>query len=131
MSIVNLISDRLNSSIENEGSASFVLSGGSSPISIYEELSNISIYLYGHYQSHLLFQFVPISSHEVDAGGPSREIERPRNLFRNGCVLTYSTTPPLFRISDDQRRYRRTGIPILHILRDDCSSPTCTLDNAG
>ena len=43
MSIVNLISDRLNSSIKNEGSASFVLSGGSSPISIYEELSNIDI----------------------------------------------------------------------------------------
>ena len=45
MSIVNLISDRLNSSIENEGSASLVLSGGSSPISIYEELSNIDISL--------------------------------------------------------------------------------------
>ena len=29
MSIVNLISDRLNSSIENEGFASLVLSGGS------------------------------------------------------------------------------------------------------
>ena len=43
MSIVNLISDRLNSSIENEGSASLVLSGGSSPISIYEELSNIDL----------------------------------------------------------------------------------------
>ena len=43
MSIVNLISDRLNSSIENEGSASLVLSGGSSPISIYEELSDIDI----------------------------------------------------------------------------------------
>ena len=43
MSIVKLISDRLNSSIENEGSASLVLSGGSSPISIYEELSNIDI----------------------------------------------------------------------------------------
>ena len=35
MSIVKLISDRLNSSIENEWSASLVLSGGSSPISIY------------------------------------------------------------------------------------------------
>lgn len=43
MSIVKLISDRLNSSIENEGSASLVLSGGSSPISIYEELSNIDL----------------------------------------------------------------------------------------
>ena len=43
MSIVNLISDRLNSSIENEGSASLVVSGGSSPIRIYEELSNIDI----------------------------------------------------------------------------------------
>ena len=43
MSIVKLISDKLNSSIENEGSAGLVLSGGSSPISIYEELSNIDI----------------------------------------------------------------------------------------
>ena len=43
MSIVKLISNRLNSSIENEGSASLVLSGGSSPFSIYEELSNIDI----------------------------------------------------------------------------------------
>ena len=43
MSIVKLISDKLNSSIENEGSGSLVVSGGSSPISIYEELSNIDI----------------------------------------------------------------------------------------
>ena len=43
MSIVKLISDRLNSSIENEGSASLVVSGGSSPIRIYEELSNVDI----------------------------------------------------------------------------------------
>ena len=43
MSIVKLISDRLNSSIENIGSGSLVLSGGTSPISIYEELSNIDI----------------------------------------------------------------------------------------
>ena len=43
MSIVKLISNRLNSSIENEGSASLVLSGGSSPIHIYEELSNVDI----------------------------------------------------------------------------------------
>ena len=43
MNIVKLISDKLNSSIENEGSASLVLSGGSSPIRIYEELSNVDI----------------------------------------------------------------------------------------
>ena len=43
MNIVKLISDKLNSSIENKGSGSFVVSGGSSPISIYEELSNIDI----------------------------------------------------------------------------------------
>ena len=43
MSIVKLISDRLNSSIENIGSGSLVLCGGTSPISIYEELSNIDI----------------------------------------------------------------------------------------
>ena len=40
MNIVKLISDKLNSSIENKGSGSLVVSGGSSPISIYEELSN-------------------------------------------------------------------------------------------
>jgi len=43
MNIVKLISDKLNSSIENIGSGSLVLSGGTSPISIYEELSNIDI----------------------------------------------------------------------------------------
>ncbi len=43
MTIVKLISDKLNSSIENIGSGSLVLSGGTSPISIYEELSNIDI----------------------------------------------------------------------------------------
>ena len=43
MSIVKLISDRLNSSIKNIGSGSLVVSGGTSPISIYEELSNIDI----------------------------------------------------------------------------------------
>ena len=43
MSIVKLISDKLNSSIENKGSGSLVVSGGTSPISIYEELSNIDI----------------------------------------------------------------------------------------
>ena len=43
MSIVKLISDKLNSSIENKGFGSLVVSGGSSPISIYEELSNIDL----------------------------------------------------------------------------------------
>ena len=43
MNIVKLISDKLNSSIENKGSSSLVVSGGSSPISIYEELSNIDL----------------------------------------------------------------------------------------
>ena len=43
MDIVKLISDKLNSSIENKGSGSLVVSGGSSPISIYEELSNIDL----------------------------------------------------------------------------------------
>ena len=43
MNIVKLISDKLNSSLENKGSGSLVVSGGSSPISIYEELSNIDI----------------------------------------------------------------------------------------
>ena len=43
MNIVKLISDRLNSSIKNIGSGSLVVSGGTSPVSIYEELSNIDI----------------------------------------------------------------------------------------
>ena len=43
MSIVKLISNRLNSSIKNMGSGSLVVCGGNSPISIYEELSNIDI----------------------------------------------------------------------------------------
>ena len=43
MSIVKLISEKLNTSLENEGSASLVVSGGSSPINIYEQLSDIDI----------------------------------------------------------------------------------------
>ena len=43
MSIVKFISDKLNYYIENKGSGSLVVSGGSSPISIYEELSNIDL----------------------------------------------------------------------------------------
>ena len=43
MNIVKLISDKLNSSIESKGSGSLVVSGGSSPISIFEELSNIDL----------------------------------------------------------------------------------------
>ena len=43
MDIVRLICENLNSSIKKTGVASLVLSGGSSPISIYEELSHIDI----------------------------------------------------------------------------------------
>ena len=41
MSTVKSISERLNSSIKRSGTASLVLSGGSSPIKIFEELSSI------------------------------------------------------------------------------------------
>ena len=43
MSAVKSISDRLNSSIKSLGIASLVLSGGSSPIKIFDELSNIDL----------------------------------------------------------------------------------------
>ena len=43
MSAVKSISDRLNSSIKSLGTASLVLSGGSSPIKIFQELSNIDL----------------------------------------------------------------------------------------
>jgi len=43
MSTVKSISDRLNSSIKSLGIASLVLSGGSSPIKIFDELSNIDL----------------------------------------------------------------------------------------
>ena len=43
MSIAKLISKKLSLSIENNGMASLVISGGSSPLKIYEELSNIDI----------------------------------------------------------------------------------------
>ena len=43
MSIVKLITEKLEASLKNEGSASLVLSGGSSPINIYEQLSDIDI----------------------------------------------------------------------------------------
>ena len=43
MDISKLISVKLNSTIERDGCASLVVSGGSSPITIYEELSNVDI----------------------------------------------------------------------------------------
>ena len=43
MSVAKLISKKLSLSIENNGMASLVISGGSSPLKIYEELSNIDI----------------------------------------------------------------------------------------
>ena len=43
MSTVKSISERLNSSIKRSGTASLVLSGGSSPIKIFEELSRIDL----------------------------------------------------------------------------------------
>ena len=43
MSTLKSISERLNSSIKRSGTASLVLSGGSSPIKIFEELSSIDL----------------------------------------------------------------------------------------
>ena len=44
MNVVQLISKKLTLSIENNGIASLVMSGGSSPLKIFEELSNIDIH---------------------------------------------------------------------------------------
>ena len=43
MNVSKFIIGKLNSAIEREGQASLVVSGGSSPISIYEELSNADV----------------------------------------------------------------------------------------
>ena len=43
MNVSKLIIEKLNAAIERDGKASLVVSGGSSPISIYEELSNADI----------------------------------------------------------------------------------------
>ena len=43
MKISELIANKLKSSIEINGEASLVLSGGNSPLKIYNELSNINI----------------------------------------------------------------------------------------
>jgi 6-phosphogluconolactonase len=43
MSVAKLISKKLSFSIENNGMASLVISGGSSPLKVFEELSNIDI----------------------------------------------------------------------------------------
>ena len=43
MNVSKLIIEKLNTAIERDGKASLVVSGGSSPISIYEELSNADI----------------------------------------------------------------------------------------
>ena len=43
MNVSKFIIEKLNSAIEKKGQASLVVSGGSSPISIYEELSNADV----------------------------------------------------------------------------------------
>lgn len=43
MNIVKLITDKLSSSIEKKGLASLVVSGGSSPIKVFDELSNFDL----------------------------------------------------------------------------------------
>jgi len=43
MNVVKLITDKLSSSIENKGLASLVVSGGSSPIKVFDELSNFDL----------------------------------------------------------------------------------------
>tara|TARA_E500000081_G_scaffold140140_1_gene156896 strand:+ start:653 stop:1270 length:618 start_codon:yes stop_codon:yes gene_type:complete len=43
MNVSKFIIEKLNSAIERKGQASLVVSGGSSPISIYEELSNADV----------------------------------------------------------------------------------------
>ena len=43
MSIIKLITEKLSSSIEKKGTASFVLSGGTSPIKVFDQLSNVDL----------------------------------------------------------------------------------------
>lgn len=43
MSVAQLIAEKLNYAVKTKGFASFVVSGGSSPLKIFEELSNIDI----------------------------------------------------------------------------------------
>ena len=43
MNVSKFIIEKLNSAIEREGQASLVVSGGTSPISIYEELSKADL----------------------------------------------------------------------------------------
>lgn len=43
MNVVKLITDKLSSSIEKKGLASLVVSGGSSPIKVFDELSNFDL----------------------------------------------------------------------------------------
>jgi len=43
MNVIKLITDKLSSSIEKKGIASLVVSGGSSPIKVFDELSNFDL----------------------------------------------------------------------------------------
>ena len=43
MSIIKLITEKLSSSIEKKGTASFVVSGGTSPIKVFDQLSNVDL----------------------------------------------------------------------------------------
>ena len=43
MNIIKLITEKLSSSIEKKGTASFVVSGGTSPIKFFDQLSNVDL----------------------------------------------------------------------------------------
>lgn len=43
MSIIKLITEKLSYSIEKKGTASFVVSGGTSPIRVFDQLSNVDL----------------------------------------------------------------------------------------
>ena len=82
MNIVRLISDNLKSAIKKTGVASLVVSGGSSPIKIFEELSEIDL-------PWSKVQITLVDDRLVDA----KDINSNQKLLLDHCLLYTSPSP--------------------------------------
>ena len=90
MSVVKLIADKLNSSIKKTGLASLVVSGGSSPIKIFDELSNTDV-------SWSNVQVTLVDDRLVD----SKDTNSNQKLLQDNLLKNKAKSANFFPLSED------------------------------
>ena len=90
MSVVKLIADKLNSSIKKTGLASLVVSGGSSPIKIFDELSNTDV-------SWSNVQVTLVDDRLVD----SKDSNSNQKLLQDNLLKNKAKSANFFPLSED------------------------------